>query len=206
MSFMEAAWMLGASEPARRDRVAWVVDWNVSRHARKARSMMPMRLHRLPSLFRLLRCAALVSAGAFGVAGTAGAGEVAAQLSPVGTWHALDDSGKVEKAEIRIEESAGVLTGRLVRLLDGRSAQSLRCEHCEDDRKGLPLAGLEILRDLRQDPQHAEVWSGGQVLDPSSGKVYRALLTLTDEGRRLRVRGYFGTPAFGRTQLWERAD
>lgn len=129
-----------------------------------------------------------------------------AQPSPVGTWHSLDDAGKVEKAEIRIEESGGVLTGRIVRLLDGRSAQALRCEHCIDDRKDAPLAGLEILRDLRQDPEHTEVWNGGQVLDPGSGKVYRALLTVIDEGKHLRVRGYFGTPAFGRTQVWERVD
>lgn len=129
-----------------------------------------------------------------------------AQLTPVGTWHSLDDEGKVEKAEIRIEESGGVLTGRIVRLLDGRSAQGLRCEHCLDDRKDSPLAGLEVLRNLRQDPEHTEVWNGGQVLDPGSGKVYRALLTVIDEGRHLRVRGYFGTPAFGRTQVWERVD
>lgn len=126
--------------------------------------------------------------------------------SPVGTWWSFDDSGKQRKAEIVITERDGVLSGRIVRLLDGRSAQALRCEHCIDDRKDAPLAGLEILRDLRQDPEHAEVWNGGQVLDPGSGKVYRALLTVIDEGKHLRVRGYFGTPAFGRTQVWERVD
>ena len=153
----------------------------------------------LPRSFARMALAVLMSL-------TCCATQALAQRSPVGTWHSLDDAGKVEKAEIRIEESGGVLTGRIVRLLDGRSAQALRCEHCIDDRKDAPLAGLEILRDLRQDPEHTEVWNGGQVLDPGSGKVYRALLTVIDEGKHLRVRGYFGTPAFGRTQVWERVD
>lgn len=126
--------------------------------------------------------------------------------SPVGTWCSFDDSGKQRKAEIVITERDGVLSGRIVRLLDGRSAKDLRCELCDDERKGAPLAGLEILRNLKVDPGNTDKWAGGQVLDPGSGKVYKVEVTVLEHGQQLKVRGYRGVPAFGRTQVWTRTE
>lgn len=126
--------------------------------------------------------------------------------SPVGTWWSFDDSGKQRKAEIVITEHDGVLSGHIVRLLDGRSAKDLRCDLCDDSRKGAPLAGLEILSHLTADPDNADKWSGGQVLDPGSGKVYKVEMTVLEHGRQLKVRGYRGMPAFGRTQVWTRME
>lgn len=124
--------------------------------------------------------------------------------SPVGTWWSSEDGGKRHKAEIVITERDGVLTGRLMRLLDGRSAQDVRCDACEDARKGAPLAGLEILSNVKADPHEPGKWSGGEVLDPGSGKVYKVEMTVTEQGQQLKVRGYRGMPAFGRTQVWTR--
>lgn len=126
--------------------------------------------------------------------------------SPVGTWWSFDDSGKQRKAEIVITERDGVLSGRIVRLLDGRSARDLRCDLCDDERKGAPLAGLEILRNLKADPDNVDKWAGGQVLDPGSGKVYKVEVTVLEHGQQLKVRGYRGMPAFGRTQVWTRME
>lgn len=124
--------------------------------------------------------------------------------SPVGTWWSSEDGGKRHKAEIVITERDGVLTGRLMRLLDGRSAQDVRCDLCEDARKGAPLAGLEILSNIKADPNESGKWSGGEVLDPGSGKVYKVEMTVGEQGQQLKVRGYRGVPAFGRTQVWTR--
>lgn len=129
-----------------------------------------------------------------------------AEGSPVGTWWSSEDNGKQHKAEIVITERNGVLSGRIVRLLDGRSAKDLRCDLCDDDRKGATLAGLEILRELKADPEEADKWSGGQVLDPGSGKVYKVEVTVLEHGQQLKVRGYRGVPAFGRTQIWTRME
>lgn len=126
--------------------------------------------------------------------------------SPVGTWWSFDDGGKQRKAEIVITERDGVLSGRIVRLLDGRSAKDLRCDLCDDERKGAPLAGLEILSNLKADPDNADKWAGGQVLDPGSGKVYKVEMTVLEHGQQLKVRGYRGVPAFGRTQVWTRIE
>ncbi|TXI93399.1 MAG: DUF2147 domain-containing protein [Aquabacterium sp.] len=76
----------------------------------------------------------------------------------------------------------------------------------DDDRKGATLAGLEILRELKADPEEADKWSGGQVLDPGSGKVYKVEVTVLEHGQQLKVRGYRGVPAFGRTQIWTRME
>ena len=47
---------------------------------------------------------------------------------------------------------------------------------------------------------------GGQVLDPETGKIYRASLALESGGRKLRLHGYIGIPLFGRTQYWQRVE
>ena len=76
------------------------------------------------------------------------------------------------------------------------------CELCTDDRKGQPVQGLQILRQLRENPENRGVWEGGDVLDPNNGKVYRARLKPVDGGRRLELRGYIGP--FYRPQVWQR--
>ena len=62
---------------------------------------------------------------------------------------------------------------------------------------------MKILRRLRWD---GEQYSGGEILDPDDGKVYRCSMRLVDGGRKLEVRGFVGIPLLGRTQTWLRAD
>ena len=45
-----------------------------------------------------------------------------------------------------------------------------------------------------------------QILDPDNGKVYRSKLRLTDNGKKLSVRGYIGVPMLGRSQTWVRQE
>ena len=47
---------------------------------------------------------------------------------------------------------------------------------------------------------------GGQILDPDNGKVYRSTVRLTDNGKKLNVRGYIGVPMLGRSQTWVRQE
>ncbi len=48
-------------------------------------------------------------------------------------------------------------------------------------------------------------WTGGELYDPGSGKVYRATIRLLDEDH-LQLRGYVGLPLLGRSQTWVRFD
>jgi len=123
-----------------------------------------------------------------------------AQMTPVGTWHSIDDASGKPKAEISIRESGGGLVGRVERSLQAPSAEPL-CNLCTDDRKGQPKIGMEIIRGAQRSGADA-VWEGGTILDPENGNVYKLRLTPQDGGKTLQVRGYIGP--FFRNQLWQR--
>lgn len=124
-----------------------------------------------------------------------------AQMTPVGTWHNIDDKTGEAKAEIRIIETDHGLLGRIEKTL--RPGARTVCDECQDDRKGQPIVGLEIIRGGQKDAGE-DVWSGGRILDPENGKEYRATLTPIEGGRKLQVRGFLGP--FWRTQTWLRVQ
>jgi uncharacterized protein (DUF2147 family) len=126
-----------------------------------------------------------------------------AQMTPVGTWHSIDDATGKPRAEIVIRDAGGgVLVGKVERGLQAPSAEPL-CNLCTDDRKGQPKIGLEIIRDAKKSGAEA-VWEGGTILDPENGKVYKLRLAPQDGGKTLQVRGFIGP--FYRTQLWQRVQ
>ena len=120
-------------------------------------------------------------------------------VSPVGLWRTIDDATQQPKALVRIVDQGGVLAGRIEKILVAPA--DAVCEQCTDERKGKPVQGMTILSGLK--PEGSE-WTGGEVLDPASGKVYRARIKLADAGRKLEMRGYVGVPTLGRTQVWLR--
>ncbi len=126
-----------------------------------------------------------------------------AQMTPVGLWQSIDDKTGEAKAQIRIAGSDGVLNGRIEKVLRKEAKPDARCDECKDERKGQPMAGLEIIRDARKD-EGKDVWEGGKILDPENGREYRLRLTPRDDGRKLDVRGSIGP--FWRTQTWVRVQ
>jgi uncharacterized protein (DUF2147 family) len=124
-----------------------------------------------------------------------------AQNTPVGVWRSSDDKTGEAKAEVRIVETAGGLSGKIEkRLLRGAKPEDV-CTECSDERKGQPLLGLEIIRGAKK-ADGREVWEGGKILDPENGRSYNLKMTPIEDGKRLEVRGSFGP--FGRTQTWVR--
>ncbi|MDT7929550.1 DUF2147 domain-containing protein, partial [Tepidimonas sp.] len=71
------------------------------------------------------------------------------------------------------------------------------------DRKDQPMVGLEIIRGVRK-VEGKDVWEGGTILDPESGKTYNVRLTPVEGGAKLEVRG--SVLFIGRTQTWVRAQ
>lgn len=124
-----------------------------------------------------------------------------AQMTPVGLWQNLDDKTGEAKAEIRITEQGGALSGRIERSLAKPELQKPTCTECPGDRKDQPMIGLEIVRG-GQKAEGKDVWEGGRILDPENGKEYKASFTPVEGGRKLEVRGYLGP--FWRTQTWIR--
>ena len=132
------------------------------------------------------------------------AGSAFAQMTPVGLWKTIDDDSKQEKSLVRIVDNGGVVSGRIEKLLDPASDAKGLCDKCTDERKGQPIVGLTILRNLKPGAEDNTVWEGGDVLDPNNGKLYRARLKPINGGKELQLRGYLGP--FYRTQTWIRVE
>ena len=122
--------------------------------------------------------------------------------SPVGRWKTVDDvTGKV-KSVVMITLENGKMYGRIQKLVNPDPKDpSPTCEGCTGDLKGKPVVGLQILRDLQKD---GDAWSGGTILDPANGKIYKCLLSVEEGGTKLKVRGFIGLSLLGRTQYWIR--
>ena len=133
----------------------------------------------------------------------AGVASAWAQNTPVGLWKTIDDDGKTEKSLVRITDDGGTLTGKIEKIFDP-AKQDSKCDKCTDERKDKPVLGMTILRNLKQDADDKEVWSGGEILDPNNGKTYKARLKPVEGGKQLQMRGYIGP--FFRTQVWQRAE
>lgn len=135
----------------------------------------------------------------------AAAGTAFAQANPVGVWKTIDDKTKAEKALVRITESGGVLSGKIEKLLAPDAKHDAVCDKCDDDRKGKPIVGLEIVRDVKK-AEGENTWEGGTILDSTEGKIYKVRMQPIEGGKKLEVRGYIGMPLLGRTQTWIRAE
>lgn len=126
----------------------------------------------------------------------------AADDSPVGLWKNIDDTTGKPKALIRISESNGVLEGKIEKLFKPADQdQNPLCVKCEGPLKDQPIIGMAFLSGLKKS---GDEYSGGQIIDPENGKVYKSKMTLTDGGKKLNVRGYIGMPMLGRSQVWIR--
>ena len=131
----------------------------------------------------------------------AGCAAAQAQITPVGRWHSVDDKTGEAKAQMQIVERDGLLSGRIEKLLRTSADPQARCTECTDERKDQPMVGLEIIRGVKK-AEGKDVWEGGKILDPESGKVYTLRLTPVEGGTKLEVRGSVGP--FWRTQTWLR--
>ena len=117
-------------------------------------------------------------------------------------WQTVNERGEAEGL-VRIVEVAGELRGSVVKVYSPPAPEpDPKCVECTGERKNQPVIGMQILSGLRWDGSE---YSGGEILDPNNGETYRCLLRVTDEGRKLELRGYIGISLFGRTQVWLRA-
>jgi hypothetical protein len=73
-----------------------------------------------------------------------------ANTTPVGLWKTIDDKTGKERSLVRITEAGGVLSGRIEKRLDPDAKADDVCDKCTDDRKGKPIAGMEIIRGAKK--------------------------------------------------------
>ena len=124
--------------------------------------------------------------------------------SPVGLWKTIDDNSGKPGGLIRIELLDGYYQGRIEKIFtDPDEDPDPKCVKCEGARRNQPVIGLTFMWGLTKE---GDEYQGGEILDPKTGKVYRAKLKLEDGGRKLNVRGYIGISLLGRTQVWYREE
>jgi uncharacterized protein (DUF2147 family) len=133
----------------------------------------------------------------------------AASDTPVGKWKQIDDVTGKAKSIIEITEAGGQLQATVLQVTNMTPEEIARdgahpiCTKCDGERKDKPIEGMTIMWGVSKDD---DVWDGGKILDPKSGKVYKVKLSLSDGGSKLNVRGYIGFSLLGRSQTWERQE
>ncbi len=122
--------------------------------------------------------------------------------TPVGLWVTVDDKTGARRSQVRINETQGVLSGRIDKILEA-DKRNANCIKCTGPRRNQPVLGMTIIEGVRLNDGEG-YWEYGSILDPNNGKVYRVRLTPKNEGRTLEVRGFHGP--FYRNQHWIRAE
>ncbi len=120
----------------------------------------------------------------------------------LGKWKTIDDNSGEARSIVEIIEKEGKIFGRIVKLFPRPDREpDPVCNKCDPDdpRFNKKIIGMEIIRNLLKS---GDEYSGGDILDPENGRVYRSKIWV--EGNVLKVRGYWGP--FYRTQTWHRAD
>lgn len=116
----------------------------------------------------------------------------------IGNWKTIDDETGEPKSIVKIYEQDGKVFGEIVEILNPKRKNAV-CDNCEGDLKDKPILGMTIIKDMVKDD---DVYEDGTIFNPSTGKLYKCRLMLTEDPNRLQVRGYVAF--FYKTQYWER--
>ena len=127
---------------------------------------------------------------------------LADKSSPEGQWVTVDDESGKDRSIIRLWIEHGKLNGQILKLIDTTEENPV-CTECDGALKNQPIQGMTILGDAKL---QGRKWTGGYIIDPNSGKQYKAVLELIDSGQKIKVRGFIGVSIFGRTQIWRRQE
>lgn len=128
------------------------------------------------------------------------------QSAILGTWNTPG-----HKAKVQIFRCGAKFSGKIIALkkpdypADAGPAKAgkpkLDDHNPNPALRSRPVVGLQIMSGFCYAGR--DVWKGGKIYDPSSGKTYHCILTLSTPDR-LKVRGYIGISWFGRTEVWTR--
>lgn len=118
-----------------------------------------------------------------------------------GKWRTIDDETKKPKSIVQISKTGDTYTGRIISVEPGTDAN---CSTCTGSHKGKALVGTTVVRNLKADGPNK--YSGGSIFNPKDGKTYKSHAELINNGNTLKVRGFVGVSALGKTQTWQRVQ
>ena len=129
------------------------------------------------------------------------AGFAPAENSPAGLWKTIDDKSGKPRSIVRIVEENGVFSGVVEKGLQADDNPNRVCDKCDPPRKNQRILGMTFMWGLKKDGNE---YKGGEILDPDNGKIYKCKMKLSDDNKKLDVRGFIGFSLLGRTQTWFR--
>ncbi len=119
----------------------------------------------------------------------------------VGKWKTIDDKDGSTKSIVYIFKATnGKFYGKIEKLF--KEPEKL-CTECDGDNKNQPILGMMIINNLVEDER---TLTGGTILDPINGKVYKCNISIDTKTDNLNVRGSLDKRGLiGRSQTWIRS-
>lgn len=118
----------------------------------------------------------------------------------IGKWKTIDDKDGSAKSIVYIyKASNGKYYGKIEKLF--KDPEKI-CTECEGANKNQPISGMIIINNLTE--KNGKL-TGGTILDPKTGKIYKCNISIEANGEKLNVRGSLDKGGWiGRSQTWIR--
>jgi len=116
----------------------------------------------------------------------------------LGEWYTDGDESVVE-----IYKCDDAYCGKIVWLkepLTEKGEKKTDQNNTDESLRDREIIGLNIVEGFKYDGDNE--WKGGTIYDPNKGKAYSCKAEL--KGEKLKIRGFIGFSAFGRTTVWRR--
>lgn len=116
----------------------------------------------------------------------------------VGKWKTIDDNDGSTKSIVYIFKATnGKYYGKIEHLFKNPDKT---CTECSGANKNKPILGMLVINDMNE--KNGSL-TGGTILDPNNGKVYKCNISIDPKTDKLHVRGSLDKGGLiGRTQIW----
>jgi uncharacterized protein (DUF2147 family) len=125
-----------------------------------------------------------------------------------GLWKTIDEQTGYSRADVLITKNAdNTYSGKIIAIRPLPFKPLVEtCTKCKGALKNAPYVGLQIVSGFKQNLDKPLEYENGKVLDPLSGNLYKGKAKMSENGKRLSMRGYVGISALGRSTTWIRAE